>query len=79
MWWKRESSSKRLPWYRAPNYSGNLTEAEKRQLDALRMQAPHPAARYEDLPEEVQSYISGLAIEAYDLNVWSGRVSQEVF
>jgi hypothetical protein len=43
---RRKSSSERLPWYRAPDYSGNLTEAEKRQLDAFRMQARHPAARY---------------------------------
>ena len=64
---RRKSPSERLPWYRAPDYSGNLTEAEKRELDAFRMQVRHPAARYGDLPEEVKMYISGLQIEAYDL------------
>jgi hypothetical protein len=33
-----------LPWYRARGYNGNLTEAEKRQLDAFRAQEKHPAA-----------------------------------
>jgi hypothetical protein len=40
---QRQSSSERLPWYRAPDYSGNFTEAEKRALDAFRVQARHPA------------------------------------
>ncbi|MET3523739.1 hypothetical protein [Mesorhizobium abyssinicae] len=31
------------------------------------MQDRHPAARYEDLPEEVQNYISNLQLEVYDL------------
>ena len=63
---QRKSSSERLPWYRAPGYSGNLTEAEKRELDAFRMQAHHPAYQYE-LPEHVELYIAGLQLEAYDL------------
>jgi hypothetical protein len=63
---QRKSSSERLPWYRAPGYSGDLTEAEKRELDAFRVQACHPAYQYGDLPEHVESYIAGLEIEAYD-------------
>jgi hypothetical protein len=65
---RRKSSSERLPWYRAPDYSGNLTEAEKRELHAFRMQARHPAYQYGDLPEHVESYIARLEIEAYDLS-----------
>jgi hypothetical protein len=64
---QRKSSSERLPWYRAPDYSGNLTEAEKRELDASRVQARHPAYQHGELPEHVESYIAGLEIEAYDL------------
>jgi len=55
-----------LPWYRARNYKGNLTEAEKRQLDAFRTQPKHPAATFDDLPEEVQSYLSGIQLELYE-------------
>jgi hypothetical protein len=55
-----------VPWYRARNYKGNLTEAEKRQFDAFRMQPRHPAATYDDLPEEVQNYIGRIEIELYD-------------
>jgi hypothetical protein len=62
----RKSSSERLPWYRARGYSGNLTEAEKRELDGFRMQADHPAYQYE-LPEHVELCITGLQVEAYDL------------
>ena len=47
--WKRKREW--LPWYRARNYEGDLTEAEKRQLDAFRMQPSHPAAKFDDLPE----------------------------
>lgn len=56
----------RLPWYRARNYKGNFTEAEKRQLDAFRAQPKHPATRTEDLPEEVQDYINRIELELYD-------------
>ena len=68
MWWPRtrRKSSDRPPWYRAPDYDGNLTEAEKRELDGFRAQPRHPAFEFSPLPEHVQSYISGLEIEAYD-------------
>ena len=36
--WKRKRKSEWLPWYRAPDYKGDLTEAQKRELDAFRMQ-----------------------------------------
>lgn len=55
-----------LPWYRKPSYRGNLTEEQKRHLDAIRDRQPHPAATYDQLPEEVQSYIGELEMEAYD-------------
>jgi hypothetical protein len=55
-----------VPWYRARKYKGNLTEAEKRQLDAFRTQPKHPAAAFDDLPEEVQAYLSGIEGELYD-------------
>ncbi|NEJ83381.1 hypothetical protein GR268_43720 [Rhizobium leguminosarum] len=66
MFWKRKAKSEWLPWYRAPGYKGNLTEAQKRQLDSFRTQDRHPAASYSDLPDEVQSYISRLELENYD-------------
>jgi hypothetical protein len=62
--WKRKTEW--LPWYRARNYKGNLTEAEKRQLDAFRTQPKHPAATYDDLPEEAQRYLSNIQLELYD-------------
>jgi hypothetical protein len=55
-----------LPWYRTRNYKGNLTEAEKCQLDAFRTQQRHPAAQWDDLPDEVQNYIIGIKLELYD-------------
>src|SRR5215213_9302385 len=64
--WNRKRKAEWLPWYRAPNYDGDLTEAEKRELDAFRMQPKHPAARIYELPGEVQSYISKIEIELYD-------------
>jgi hypothetical protein len=60
--WKAEW----LPWYRARNYKGNLTEVEKRQLDAFRAQPTHPATLSSDLPEEVQRYITRVELELYD-------------
>ncbi|MGH0214408.1 hypothetical protein NKY66_10890 [Sinorhizobium meliloti] len=66
MWWKRKQNTEWLPWYRVPGFKGKVSEAEKRQLDAFRMQERHPAASYQDLPEEVQSYISRLELENYD-------------
>ena len=67
MWRRRSKSSERPPWYRATDYKGNLTEAEKRQLDGFRALPRHPAFEYGDLPEHIEMYISGLEIEAYDL------------
>jgi hypothetical protein len=66
MFGRRKKQAEQLPWYRMRNYKGNLTEAEKRQLDAFRMQEKHPAADYDSLPQEVQSYINGLELENYD-------------
>ncbi|MGO4440604.1 hypothetical protein [Rhizobium sp. RAF56] len=68
MWWRRrKNTAEKLPWYRAPGYSGNLTEAEKRQLDAFRMQKRHPAPDYDDIPRTAQMILSRLEIENYDL------------
>ncbi|CAN7257493.1 hypothetical protein LJR098_001055 [Rhizobium sp. LjRoot98] len=64
--WRRNKELEVLPWYRRSGYKGNLTEAQKRKLDAFRMAPSHPAATFDDLPEEVQSYISSLQIELYD-------------
>jgi hypothetical protein len=64
--WKRKKIAEWVPWYRAPNYDGTLTEAEKRELDAFRMQPKHPSAQYDDLPDEVQQYISKIQVELYD-------------
>lgn len=67
----RKNKKEPLPWYRARNYKGNLTEAEKRELDLLRHResegGEHPSANYGYLPEEVQSYLSKIEIERYDL------------
>jgi hypothetical protein len=49
--------TERLPWYRARDYKGDLTENEKRQLDSFRMRREHPAASYDTLPGEVKVYI----------------------
>lgn len=63
---KSRQPTEPLPWYRERTYKGNLTEAEKRQLDAFRMQDKHPAADWNELPEEVQSYISRIEMDVYD-------------
>ena len=55
-----------LPWYRRPNYRGKMPENHKRILDQIRMQGPHPAATYADLPEEAQRYVTRLGLEIYD-------------
>lgn len=55
-----------VPWYRRKGYKGDLTEAEKRLLDAVRLRDRHPATKGEDLPEDVKSYIEQLQIELYD-------------
>jgi hypothetical protein len=67
MFWRRAQATESLPWYRDRGYKGNLTAAEKGKLDAARALPRHPAARYDDLPEEVQTYIAKLELEAYDL------------
>ncbi|MBG0797162.1 hypothetical protein IYX23_05605 [Methylocystis sp. L43] len=63
---KRNSQQEWLPWYRARGFKGSVSEAEKRHLDAYRSQPKHPAATYADLPEEAQSYISGMIVELLD-------------
>ena len=77
---KKPSLSERLPWYRDKRYTGTLTEKDKRLLDSFRLQEEHPAAKYSDLPEEVQSYINELEIAVYDakqgnLVMWCAFVS----
>jgi hypothetical protein len=71
MFGRKKKRKEPLPWYRARNYKGNLTEAEKRELDSFRHResegGEHPSASYGDLPEEVQSYLSKIEIERYDL------------
>jgi LPXTG-motif cell wall-anchored protein len=69
---KRKRKKEWLPWYRARDYKGDLTEAEKRQLDAFRTQPTHPAARLDQLPEEVRDYIREIDLELYE------RKEQEV-
>ena len=66
-----------LPWYRAPNYDGNLTEDEKRELDPFRYREKsqgrkHPAVDCGDLPNEVTMYISKLEIERYGMRFKKG-------
>ena len=55
-----------LPWYRAHDYDGDLTEHEKRQLDGFRMQPKHPAADLDNLPEEVRTYIGQIEMGLYN-------------
>jgi exonuclease I len=57
---RKKKPTERLPWYRARNYKGDLTENEKRQLDSFRMRPEHPAASYDTLPGEVKVYIGEL-------------------
>lgn len=71
MFGRKKKQKEPLPWYRERNYKGNLTEDEKRELDFFRHREKsqgikHPAASYDDLPEEVGSYIAKLQIENYD-------------
>lgn len=66
MAWFRKRKDDDVVWYRHQNYKGGLSEEEKRELDSIRWPAepgPHPAAKFQDLPEEVQEYISHLEIE----------------
>ena len=66
MFGKRRKKQEWVPWYRRKDYKGDLTEVEKRELDAFRMQEKHPANHYQDLPDEVQSYINALELQVYD-------------
>lgn len=69
MAWLRKHKQDDVPWYRHQNYKGGLREDQKMELDSIRWQAKsegHPAAGYDDLPEEVQSYIAELEIEISD-------------
>jgi hypothetical protein len=66
MAWFRKRKDDDVVWYRHRNYKGGLSEEEKRELDSIRWPAeprPHPAAKFQDLPEEVQEYISHLELE----------------
>ena len=62
----KKKPTERLPWYRARGYKGDITENEKRQLDAFRMQKEHPAASYDSLPKEVRMYMIKIGMELYD-------------
>jgi hypothetical protein len=67
-WRNPPARSRSLPWYRARDYKGDVTEEEKRELDSFRHResegGEHPSASYGDLPKEVQLYISKIEIEA---------------
>ncbi len=60
------TESEWLPWYRRKHFKGKITEQEKRVLDSYRTKADHPATNYEELPDEVQLYISRIEIELHD-------------
>ncbi|MGQ5718862.1 hypothetical protein [Pseudochrobactrum asaccharolyticum] len=62
---KRKQNNKNVPWYRQPDYKGNMKESHKRKLDAFREQDNHPSTRYDDIPEDVQRYICNLEIQLY--------------
>lgn len=55
-----------MPWYRRKGYKGDLSEAEKRVLDAVRLKDRHPATSGETLPEDVRGYIERLQLELYE-------------
>jgi len=63
---KVAKEDKWVPWYRRKIYKGDLTEEEKRYLDSFRLGEKHPAVTVEDLPEEVQGYLSELELTVYD-------------
>ena len=75
---RKKKPIERLPWYRARNYRGDLTENEKRQLDSFRMRREHPAASYDTLPGEVKVYIGELTLEIYDTKQERLRVACSV-
>jgi hypothetical protein len=67
----RRKQKERLPWYRKRGYKGNLTEDEKRELDSFRLrekrdEGKHPAAKFDDIPDEVSSYIIKIEIALQD-------------
>lgn len=64
---ERSRKNEWVPWYRAKDYKGTLTEAQKRQLDAFRSLPKHPATMADDLPDDVRAYVSGLEFQVYDL------------
>ena len=66
MFGRKKRPAECLPWYRARDYKGDLTENEKRQLNSFRMRREHPAASYDTLPGEVKVYIGELTLEVYD-------------
>ena len=58
-----------VAWYRHRNYKGSLSEDQKMELDSIRWQSKsgrHPAAKFEDLPDEVQDYIAHLEVYVSD-------------
>lgn len=69
MAWFRKHEGDDVAWYRHRSYNGNLSEDQKMELDSIRWQSKsgrHPAAKFEDLPEEVQDYIVYLENEISD-------------
>jgi tRNA (mo5U34)-methyltransferase len=75
MWkWKRRRKPERLPWRCPQNYKGELTEAEKRRLDAFRMQPKHTSAQLDDLPEEVRDYAETLRRKIAEIPFWYHRI-----
>ena len=69
MFGKQRKKQEWVPWYRRKDYKGDLTEAEKRELDAFRMQEKHPANHYQDLPNEVQERIIALEVKANEFEL----------
>ncbi len=69
MAWFGKRNGDDVAWYRHRNYKGSLSEDQKMELDSIRWNSKigrHPAAKFEDLPEEVQDYIVYLEIELSD-------------
>lgn len=66
MFGSKKEKQEWLPWYRVRDFKGNLTEAEKRELDSFRSLSKHPAITLEQLPVEAQNYIGMLELENYD-------------
>lgn len=67
MWVRRMTKKGEwLPWYRQKGYKGDLTEDEKKYLDAFTLMPEHPAASEDSLPEEVRDYIADLEFQLHD-------------